>query len=241
MLQHLQGKTTIPIPELIAFGERDDEWTYVILTKLQGVMLESVWGNCSNDEKKNLVERIGKMIAEVHSVQVGILSSLEPQWKIFLDQQLTKFYDRHKRLGMPDWFTLHVENFVKESISVMQSQTELVILTCEYTPFNLLVDNKLGQWNICGMIDFGDAMIGYHEYDLIGPLLFLTEGNADLVRSLLHSYGYSDVEINQNLRRRLMLLSILHRYSNFKFQLRIPDWQERVKSIDELEELIFPL
>ncbi|MEO6167002.1 MAG: hypothetical protein ABIO46_07005 [Chitinophagales bacterium] len=30
VLQHLNGKTTIPIPDLIAHGERNDRWSYFI-------------------------------------------------------------------------------------------------------------------------------------------------------------------------------------------------------------------
>lgn len=240
-LQHLAGKVSVSIPELIAFGECDDIWTYVIISKLPGITLENVWKECNGVEKINLLNRIGKIMSEVHSLPVGNLITLEPQWNYFLEKQLTTYKARHLKNRMPDWFMLHIEDFVNESISIVPQHPDLVIMTCEYTPFNLLVTKHAGKYEISGMIDFGDAMIGYHEYDLLGPLLFLAAGNSDLVKSLLLGYGYADEQINQQLRRRVMILQVLHRFSNFKSQLRIPGWEDRVKSIAELEELIFAL
>jgi hygromycin-B 7''-O-kinase len=129
---------------------------------------------------------------------------------------------------------------LKEAEKIIPSDFKAVILTGEYTPFNLMTDRRTDH-ALTGMIDFGDTMIGYHEYDLLGPSVFLCEGNPVLVQSLLHGYGYLKNDINPSLRRRLMTLQILHRYSNFNSQLRIPDWQHKVHSILQLEQLIWPI
>ena len=242
VLQVLNGRLTFPIPELIASGERTDGWFYVILSLVPGVSLEDVWANLTLSEKSVLLEQIGKMMAEVHAVPVPTqLESLEPHWTDFLARQITGCRERHRKLKLPAWFMAGLEEFVQQALPLLPFAPESVILTGEYTPFNLLVMNTSGLWHISGMIDFGDAMIGYREYDLLGPGLFLCEGNRELLQCLLRGYGYSDVQVDQDLRRRLMLLAVLHRYSNFPVQLRIPGWRERAKSIEELEELIWPL
>jgi hygromycin-B 7''-O-kinase len=61
------------------------------------------------------------------------------------------------------------------------------------------------------------------------------------VKALLDGYGYASRAQNQTLRRRLFLLQILHRYSDFKAQLRIPSWESMVGSFDELEEILWPM
>ena len=240
-LHHLwTNRLDLPIPELIAHGERDDGWTYVIITKLPGVTLESVWSQCSEKERVAILTDIGKMMAAVHSVPVSDLKNLKPAWEGFLDGQVAKCQARHQRLGMATWFLGEVDKFVLANIDVLPRE-EPVVLTGEYTPFNLLVDGSPGQWRISGMIDFGDAMIGFREYDLLGPILFLVGGNPRLLASLLGGYGRVPRETDQNLSTRLMLLTILHRYSSLKFQIRIPGWEVQVKSIGELQELLFPL
>ena len=238
-LQHLAGKTNIPIPDLIARGERDG-WTYVIISKLSGIMLEKVWEGCTIQEKTDMLHQTGQIMAEVHRLPVGGLADLEPRWQDFIRRQCEEYPARHRRYGMPDWLLRDLDPYVSSALPLLPPDPEAVILTGEYTPFNLLADQtENGSWHISGMIDFGDAMTGFREYDLLGPCTFLCAGNPDLLRALLRGYGYK--QNDPALGRRLMLLLILHRYSNLNAQVRIPGWQEQVTSLEALERLIFPV
>lgn len=241
VLAHLNGRVNVPIPELIASGVREDGWTYVILGKLPGVTLENVWASCSHREKADLLARMGAIMAEVHTVPVGDLRDLDPEWGGFLARQVAGCRARHERLGMPRWFVEGIQTFVEEALPLLPSVFEPVVLTGEYTPFNLLVEREGEMWTISGMIDFGDAMVGHREYDLLGPCVFLAEGDPNLLRSLLRGYGYSEPQINDDLCRRLMLLQVLHRYSNFRFQVRIHDWESRAASFEALQAVVFRL
>ncbi|MBC7690314.1 MAG: phosphotransferase [Methylotenera sp.] len=229
---------SIPIPKLLAQGERDDHWPYVVLSRLPGVTLEGIWPKLSQGEKTRLMTEIGRIMAQVHSVPVGDLHDLEPEWAPFLKMQVERCKSRHKRLGMPDWFLAEVERYVADRIDSVAIEAP-VILTGEYTPFNLLVSQVGDHWSITGMIDFGDAMMGHREYDFLGPCLFLGEGNPDLIDALFSAYGYASPRMDDALRSRLMLLALLHRYSDLRNQIKIDAWQSRVKTLQELERLVF--
>lgn len=217
----------MPIPEIHAEGEREDGWTYVILQRLPGAKLETVWSPCTPAEKAAFVEPIGARMAEVHAVPVAGLR-LTPEWTGFLEGQVAACRSPHERLGMPDWFLAEVHDYVREALPL--PRFEPVVLTGEYTPFHRLLESR----RITAMIDSGDAMTGFREYDLLGPSLFLCEGRAELVSSLFGGYDSAPP------RRRRMALAILHRFSNLKFQIRIPSWLDRVRSVAELERLIWP-
>lgn len=238
-LQRLWGQDiSLPIPRLLNHGEREDGWTYVILSKLPGITLEGVWPELTMTEKIACMERIGTTMAHVHSVPVGELHDLDPPWEPFLHEQVARCKARHERYEMPEWFLNEVENYVTTNHALIPKEAP-VILTGEYTPFNLLADKIEDQWQITGMIDFGDVMVGFREYDFLGPCLFLGEGNAQLVDALFRAYGYASPRNDEKLRRRLMLLAILHRYSNLHAQIRIDNWSSRVNTLLELERLIF--
>ena len=240
-LQHLAGKTSIPIPDLIAHGERYG-WTYVIMSKLSGIMLEKIWEGCTMQEKTDMLHQTGRIMSEIHSLPVGDLTNLEPRWQDFIRRQCDTFPARHRRFGMPEWLLRDLDTYVNGALPALPPDPEKVILTGEYTPFNLLADKtETGSWVISGMIDFGDAMTGFREYDLLGPCTFLCAGNPVLLRALLHGYGYADTQNDPALGRRLMLLLILHRYSNLNMQIRIAGWQEQAASLEELEQLVFPV
>lgn len=241
VLQQLwKNSLSIPIPKMIAMGERTDGWTYVVLSKLTGITLERIWPTCSEGEKVKLMKSIGMMMAKVHSVPTTGLENLTPEWKEFLKDQIAKCRMRHERLKMPDWFVRSLDDYVSRNTALLPEESS-VILTGEYTPFNLMVDGTPGDWHISGMIDFGDAMLGFREYDLLGPCLFLGEGNPRLLKALLKGYGHATIVDPGGLADRLMLLSILHRYSNLKVQLKMENWWDRVGSIAELKELAFPI
>lgn len=229
---------SLPVPKLIAQGERPDTWTYVIMSRVPGQALEEVWPSLAQPEKAELLETIGRVMAQMHSIPVAGLSDLDPEWNGFLTGQREKCLARHRRLKMPEWFLAEVPQQVEESLAAFLRE-EPVILTGEYTPFNLLVDGGPGKWQLSGMIDFGDAMIGPREYDFDGPILFLCAGDPLLVDQLFRGYGLTSPRVDAALRRRLMLFAILHRYSNLMYQVRIPGVWEQVRSVRELEARVF--
>jgi hygromycin-B 7''-O-kinase len=240
VMQHLDDRLALPIPRFYKAGE-ENGWTFIIMSRLPGVTLEKVWPRLRDDARAAVLHDIGRIMARVHTVPPGELQDLPPLWKDFLPAQIQGCRNRHERRGMPTWFVSAVDAFVQDNLSLIPTDFQPVILTGEYTPFNLLVPDTGPVKAISGMIDFGDAMIGCHEYDLLGPLLFSCEGRAEWVAALLNGYGYTPEQQDHALRRRLFLLQILHRYSDFKAQMRVPGWEERAKSLEDLEELIWPL
>ena len=68
-LSQLRGHLSLPIPEIVAEGERDG-WPYLIITRLDGVVGSEVWPNLAEDQKERVLGEIGAVIAEVSSSRV---------------------------------------------------------------------------------------------------------------------------------------------------------------------------
>ena len=71
-----------------------------------------------------------------------------------------------------------------------------VILTGEYIPENFLLSMQDGRWRLAGLIDFGDVLTGWRDYDLLGPSAFMAAGRPRRVRSLFEGFGYSRADID---------------------------------------------
>ena len=82
-------------------------------------------------------------------------------------------------------------------------------------------------------------MLGLAEYDLLGPGAFLIQGDPLLLREFLTAYGYSADQMNQNLSHKLTALMLLHKYSHLKVQIRINQWEHKVKNIQDLAKLVW--
>ncbi|MBA3454058.1 MAG: phosphotransferase [Deltaproteobacteria bacterium] len=240
VLPRLHAQLPIPVPALIAQGERDDGWFYVVVEKLEGAPLESYRGTFDHATKARLLEQIGATMAKAHALAVGELATLPPSWSAFIDEQILGCRARHARLAMPDWLVAGVDDFVRTWGPGVQAPSDHVILTGEYTPFNLLVDRDPEGWRLSGMIDLGDAMIGPRDYDLLGPSLFLCEGDPALVGALFRGYHGHEAALDDAARTRLLALAVLHRYASFDGQIRIPGWRDRARSFEQLALLIWP-
>ena len=239
-LSLLRGRLSVPIPEIVLEGERD-QWPYLVITRLAGILGKQAWPALPEDQKERVLFQIGETIAEVQRVPVGELCRIEPRWDQFMSQQIRECRTRHQRLGLPQKYLDGLDDILRDAAALIPLDAPTVILTGEYIPENFLLSRESAGWRLSGLIDFGDVMTGWGEYDLLGPSAFMTAGLPRRVRSLFEGFGYSQADINPTLKRRLMALLLLHRFSDPVRHICIDDWQEKADDLFELQELLWPL
>jgi hygromycin-B 7''-O-kinase len=239
-LSQLAGRLSVPIPQVALEGERS-HWPYLVLTRMSGVLGTEAWAGLPEDQKESVLGQIGEIIAEVQRVPAGGLSHLEPRWEQFIPRQIEGCRARHERLGLPQKYLDGLERFLQEAAMLIPMNAAPVILTGEYEPENIFLSQHSNSWRLAGLIDFGDVMTGWGEYDLLGPSTFMTEGRPGRVRSLLRGFGYSETNMDPALPRRLMALLLLHRFSNLTRQICIEGWQQKAADLYELERLLWPI
>lgn len=238
ILKALDGKLSVKTPVLKHEGKLAG-WPYLIMTQLEGTLLETLWHNLDQNNKLVIMQELGSLIKEVHSLPTQGLESIDCHWKLFIENQIMGCIENHKVKNLSASLLQQIPAYidrVKESIFNIEQP---VILTGEYTPMNFLVTNIDGIWHIAGLIDFGDAMLGHYKYDLLGPGAFLIQGDTELLTAFLSAYGFVPNELNEELSQQLTALMLLHKYSNLEIQVRIADWKNKVSSLKELENLVW--
>ena len=238
-LAELRGRLELPVPEIVLEGERDG-WPYLVITRLSGVLGAEAWPVLLETEKERVLAEIGATIAQVQPVPPGALLSIEPRWDMFMGGQIEGCRTRHTRLGLPKKFLDGLDDLLADAAALIPMDAAPVILTGEYIPENFLLHERGGQWHVAGLIDFGDVLTGWGEYDLLGPSAFMAAGRPGRVRSLFAGFGYARAEVNFALKRRLMALMLLHRASDPIRHICIADWQQKADDLIQLQELIWP-
>ena len=236
----LRGKLGIPIPEILFEGERDG-WPYLVITRLSGIVGSEVWPTLPEDQKEVVLAQVGATIAEVQRIPVGGLSLAKPRWDRFITGQIAGCRARHIRLGLRPKFLDGLDDLLREVPALIPLDAPPVILTGEYIPENLLLSRDGAKWRLSGLFDFGDVMTGWGEYDLLGPSAFMAAGMPRRVRSLLEGFGYSATNIDATLKRRLMVLMLLHHASDPVRHICIEGWQEKADDLAGLQDLIWPV
>lgn len=238
VMTHLHNKLSVNTPAIEHHGIIDG-WPYIIMSRLEGTLLEGLWETLDHNNKKIIIHELGALIREVHALPTQGLETIDCHWQQFISNQITNCVSQHKSTQLSDALLQQIPNYLESAEERLPKIKNPVILTGEYTPMNFLVKQISGVWHIAGLIDFGDSMLGLAEYDLLGPGAFLIQGDKILLREFLISYGYTQEELTPSLSNQLTLLMLLHRYSNLRIQIRIDNWMNKVNRIEELENLVW--
>jgi hygromycin-B 7''-O-kinase len=236
-LAQLAGRIDLPIPEIVAEGERDG-WPYLIITRLTGTLGSEVWPSLPEAQKERVLRQIGETIAAVQRAPLGSLAQIQPRWDDFMRAQMQGCKARHTRLGLAPKFLAGLDDLLRDAAALIPMDASPVILIGEYIPENFLLACQDDQWSLAGLFDFGDVLAGWRDYDLLGPSAFMAAGRPGRVRNLLEGFGYAKLDFA--LKRRLMALMLLHRASDLNSHICIEGWQEQADDLVELQELIWP-
>jgi hygromycin-B 7''-O-kinase len=239
-LSRLNGRLRVPIPEIVLQGERE-QWSYLVITRLDGILGTQAWPRLPESQKENVLHQIGETIAEVQRTPIGELALLEPTWDQFIRRQIEGCRARHQRQGLPQKYLADFDELLRQASELIPMTAAPVILTGEYIPENILLSCHAGDWKLSGLIDFGDVMTGWGEYDLLGPSAFMTAGMPGRVHSLFGGFGYRKADIDEALTRRLLILMLLHRASDPVRHICIEGWQDKAATLADLKRLLWPI
>lgn len=238
VLKHLQGKLSIKTPKPEYEGELAG-WPYIIMTKLEGTLLETLWGKMAHDNKVIIMRQLGALIREVHALPTNGLEEIDCHWEQFIQNQMENCVNQHRSKKLAEQLIQQIPSYIDPIKSSLMQIQKPVLLTGEYTPMNFLVKQVDRIWHIEGLIDFGDAMLGLADYDLLGPGAFLINGDKLLLNSFLSAYGYKPDEMTETLSHKMTALMLLHKYSNLNVQIRIPDWRNNITNLQDLQNLVW--
>jgi len=238
VLQQLQGKLSVKTPILQHHGEFSG-WPYIVMSQLKGTLLETLWEGMEHANKAIILSELGALIKEVHALPIDGLEAIDSHWEQFIEKEIAHCVKHHQSNQLSEGLLQQIPDFLDSVKATLPKINRPVILTGEYTPMNFLVKQTDGIWHIDGLIDFGDAMLGLPEYDLLGPGAFLIQGDKELLKTFLTAYGYPKEKLTANLSRQLTALMLLHQYSNLNIQVRIEGWQNKVNTIEDLQDLVW--
>ena len=159
VLARLHGRLSISVPQIVCEGERSG-WPYLVMTRMSGVNGKEAWASLPEDQRESVLSQVGEIIAEVQRIPLGDLSRLQPRWEQFIPRQIEGCRARHERLGLPRKYLDGLDDFLRDAAVLIPVNAAPVILTGEYNPENIFLEEHCGRWRLAALIDFGDAMTG---------------------------------------------------------------------------------
>jgi hygromycin-B 7''-O-kinase len=214
--KHVYRKLSITTPEIFGSGELDG-WPYLVMSRLQGISLAAIWNTLEEANQVHLVAELAEVLAQLHGLPTNVLPLLEANWPEWIATRVNGCVQWHREQGVPEPWLQQLPEYLASASPFYPSHFTPAIVCGDIHGYHLLVKQENERWRLCGLFDFDDARIGFHEYDLASAALFIMSGCPALLRLFLLTYGYADPDINEQLSHRLMAYTLLHRYRPLKW------------------------
>ena len=232
----IEGHTRIPIPEIIAEGDYEG-FQYLVTTQISGgLMTRQQWLETDRREQLSLLEQLAAGLHQLHTIKSD---HVEFDWPAFIRHQAeTSLARQRSEGGNPAWIE-SLPRYIEDNIGLIPTDGRSSFMHGDVHFGNIRVVNENGRLRITGLFDFADSLKGFHEYEFIAIGVLMTQGQGDLQREFFRMYGYKDADIDETLRRRMMMLTIFYEWSSLR------RYAERLRpeavnySLDELERAIW--
>lgn len=219
-------------PELIDAASVDGI-EFILMSHIEGEDLVDVWDEVSFENRVALFNRLGEMIANIHSIETQQFSEYCDDWASILNAQLNNCERNLRQFGLR-------EKWVKQALpwvnSIDWSREQLatqVILHTEIMRDHLKVVKKNNEWSLSGIFDFGDAMVGPKEYDFVALGCLATGGDQRLLQAFYNGYGYNP---DLQYKRRLMAYLLIHKYCNIEWFLNYVPVRAELNTLEDLAD-----
>jgi len=230
-------------PRVLAAGvvETQLPWHYLVQQRLPGHALVDVRSRVPADDLRSVADRLAEMVAALHSVPVptsGPLAGDRPQWLAFLEAQVSEAPARHAAsLAHAPHLLAELPAYLAGAAPLAPPDFRPVILHCDLTADHVLVAERDGRWEVTGLLDLGDVMVGHADYDWIALHLDCFAAEAALTRRFLGAYGHA--VLDDEFPRRLTAYSLLHRFADAGFVLEAAGGGPPPASLLSLEQRLW--
>ncbi len=236
-LEIVGGKTDFKIPEILYQGAFEN-FPYVLMTRVKGdLMTRADWLKIPEKTQIEFISKLAAGLKQIHALPAP--DSVENNWAEFVKDRAETFIERQIAHGVNRKVLDALPAFIEENLKLVPTDEQTVFMHSDVHFGNLGIIKTDKSLEIMGLFDFADSRRGYFEYDFLAVCVLIIQGQGNLQREFFKAYGYAESELNEQMRRRLMMLTMLYETSNLRrYAMRLKP--EAVDfSLDELEKGIW--
>ena len=213
VLQLLESQPEIPAPFVLTASEHFHDAPFLILSGMSGRPAEDVWDNIEPIKRIPIAKQLENIVSAIHTLPVEQLSSIESGFgdraRHVFAPQLRRRIAEIRTLGelsspQQDRLRRFLTGEAKEVLS-----SPLKITHFDLAHNHIYVSQERGKWQVDGIIDWGEAVIGPPEWDIVylWHWTFTTSAqDRDAMRACLTAYFATHSRPERLARRCLAAL-----------------------------------
>lgn len=211
-LEFAVGKTRFSTPKMVFYGNSDG-LDHLMMTRVRGdEMTRPEFLAHSRNEQVGIVTELALGLRELHyHPAVGF----ESDWKEFVQDRAASFIERQIGHGVNKKIIEQLPAYIDESLSLVPLEPTVFLHGDVHFGNLRFRTGDIGP-RPHGLFDFADSRVGWHEYDVLAIGVLILQGERELQREFFRAYGYADDEMDEEMRRRLMMLTMLYETSDLR-------------------------
>ncbi len=206
----------LAVPSIVAEGEIEG-WPYLVLTHVEGVRAGDVVAGLPDAEAEFLAAAMGEWMARLHALPTHGLDDITDDWPAFVARQRAGCIAHHRQGDATEPWLEQIAAWLETAPPPHEPESPPVLLHADLTDDHFLLRERAGCWEIAGVIDFGDAMVGHAPYEFAAPCVFFFQRRPAPRRAMLRAYG---LEPTSELSAKITAYTMLHKYGRFAQYLR---------------------
>ncbi len=239
----------IPAPKIHVFKE-----DYMILEKLSGIRLDSIWDSLTKQEKIQVTKEIGILLSKIHSIKLEKFGKIEAKGKIesdeafeframgektkynlFLREYLKHHFEDLARLvsyeHVSKEFIINLFSYLIKNLDKVKYLGEPTLIHGDFMTGHLFVEKINNEYKIIGIIDFEFASSYSPDYDFIKLHRQGFFEDLELKNALVEGYGKINeqgVEIHRLIRDMGFAWAVLESGNKELSDKKIKELEEKI-------------
>ncbi|WP_170940470.1 aminoglycoside phosphotransferase family protein [Pseudoalteromonas sp. NBT06-2] len=229
----------LAIPKLMLHGKYHN-WDYIFMSFVEGEILSNILTETTQADKVEIAKQLGQFSKVLHDLEVPELPEITLNWPEFLETQFKNVYVKRERQGLIQRFLSDLKPYL-DSINIEYKTGKNCFIHTDLHPGNLLVKRTQNGIELCGIIDFGDAVVCPEPvFEFTSPGLLLALSDKTIFESYLKGYGYN-LDNPQALVEQCMALSLLRHTGELNYIINTVPNVIQTSNWKEAESKLFPL
>jgi Ser/Thr protein kinase RdoA (MazF antagonist) len=232
-----------PTAELVAWGNLKpanlERWFYLVFQYLPGKRFAEAFDRLSSFTRCEFAFWIGEHLRQLH--QIPLNPSMErqlPNQQNLYSANSFQVMEKHRQWGiLPKYLVAQIPKFLETPGDVADDTQSGHLIHADLTGDHFLGSIVDDGWQLSGVIDFGDAMFGNLDYEMVALHLDTFRLNKKMLHAFLSGYRLPHV-LQEQLPFRCMRAALLHQFNVME---AVPPtvWQTGWNSIESLANYLW--
>jgi aminoglycoside phosphotransferase (APT) family kinase protein len=188
VLRTIQDYEAIPAPRIVAEAERGEAPPYLIMTAVPGATAEEIWDDLPRAEQLAIARQLGEITAAIHRLPTAELAEIEGRFGYkneliaALGSRRAAEIESAERLSEQQRETL-LRFLQGEAREYVEGQSKLTHWDLAHNHVYLSPED--GTMKVSGIIDWGEALLGPPEWDVVYLWFWTFSGDREAMRECL--------------------------------------------------------